>query len=392
MHAMNASLRRLLEPMRPLARLLPERVKRPLRSWLAGTGHPRRACMDDPAYTARMEEERGTFDAQHDVHELPPIFHYWSNTWLRPEQEKFGFANPDEFFVKYLVEAHASRSKRTARFASIGCGNCDTEVRVARRLIEHGIRDFVIDCVDINETMLARGRKFALDAGVVAHIVATPGDFNDWQPRARYDAVIANQSLHHVLNLESLFDAIEGALATGGRLVTADMIGRNGHMRWPEAATIVQEFWQELPQAYRRNVQLRRREPMFLDWDCSIAGFEGIRAQDILPLLLQRFEFEFFFAYGNLIDPFIDRGFGPNFDAHATWDRDFIDRVHARDEVELLAGRITPTHMLAVLRRRPYRGACLHRPRLTPRACVRVPEQDIASPSRTQPFSARADT
>ena len=46
-----------------------------------------------------------------------------------------------------------------------------------------------------------------------------------------YDAVIANQSLHHVTNLEGLFDAIRHSLHPTGVFVTSDMIGRNGHDR-----------------------------------------------------------------------------------------------------------------------------------------------------------------
>jgi SAM-dependent methyltransferase len=163
---------------------------------------------------------------------------------------------------------------------------------------------------------------------------------------------MANQSLHHVSNLEGLFAAIETGLTPKGRFITSDMIGRNGHQRWPEALAIVQEFWKELPSERRYNLQLRRNEQSFLDWDCSIAGFEGIRAQDILPLLIERFGFEFFLGFGNVIDPFIDRSFGHHFNADSTEDQAFIDRVHERDEAEILAGRITPTHMMAVLRRR----------------------------------------
>ena len=86
-----------------------------------------------------------------------------------------------------------------------------------------------------------------------------------------------------------------------------------------------------------------------MNWDCSIQGFEGIRSQDILPLLLSQFHFELFVAYGNVIDPFVDRAFGHNFDATAQWDRDFIDRVHQRDEEAILAGWIKPVHMEAVV-------------------------------------------
>ena len=378
---MTAMPLRLLERLRPLARHLPERMKRPLRRLqraFAGadsihTGPAGTGMDTDERYQARIAEETRIFAEQAEVHDLPPIFHYWSNTWLRPQLEAFGFSNPDQFFANYLAAAHADAlaAGHAPRFASLGCGNCDTEVRVARLLRERGLQSFTIECVDINETMLERGRQLAIEAGVEAHIVPARGDFNRWRPQDRYDAVLANQSLHHVMNLEDLFTAIDAALTPQGRFVTSDMIGRNGHMRWPEALALVHEYWRMLPDDYRRNRQLRRHEPLFENWDCSHEGFEGIRAQDILPLLLERFEFEFFFAYGNLIDPFIDRGFGPNFDAQAAWDRDFIDRLHARDEAELVAGHITPTHMMAVLRGRPYAGPRTHRAGLAPAFCVR---------------------
>ena len=369
----------LLEWLRPAARRLPEPLKRRLRRWL--TEPPERPmAFAGRDYAARIAAETAIFAGQVEVHDLPPIFHYWSNRWLRPQLEAFGFSNPDQFFAKYLEAAHAQATARgrRARFASIGSGNCDTEVRVAALLVGRGLRDFVIDCVDINADMLARGRALAAQAGVAGHIAAAQGDFNDWRPQHAYDAVLANQSLHHVVNLEGLFAAIENALTPDGRFITSDMIGRNGHMRWPEAMRIVHEYWRELPDRYRWNVQLRRHEALHEYWDCSNAGFEGIRAQDILALSIRRFDFEFFFAYGNLIDPFIDRGFGPNFDANSEWDRSFIDRVHARDEAEILAGNITPTHMMAVLRRRPYEGARLCRPGLPPERCVRRADAPLA--------------
>ena len=367
------ALDRLARWLLPVARRLPGPLKRPLQRW-----HPSRASVplpDDTTYQERLARETEIFAGQEEVHDLPAIFHYWSNKFLRPQLEAFGFSHPDEFFANYLAAAHADAraANRRARFASLGCGNCDTEVRVAAILVARGIDDFTIDCVDINEAMLARGRALAAEAGVSAQIAAARGDFNSWRPRARYDAILANQSLHHVVNLEDLFAAIDAALQPQGRFVTSDMIGRNGHMRWPEAMRLVHEYWRELPPGYRWNVQLQRHEELLEYWDCSGEGFEGVRAQDILALLLARFDFELFIGYGNLVDPFIDRGFGPHFDAASEWDRAFIDRVHARDEAELLAGRITPTHMMAVLRRRPYHGPRLHRAGLAAQACVRKP-------------------
>ncbi len=183
---------------------------------------------------------------------------------------------------------------------------------------------------------------------------------------------MANQSLHHVVELERLFDGIERAIGDEGRFIASDIIGRNGHQRWPEAMEIVQEFWQEMPSRYRFNHLLNRQEDTYLDWDCAVSGFEGIRAQDILPLLVERFHFEVFFPFANVIDPFIDRGFGHHFDANAQWDRAFIDRIHARDEAEITSGRIKPCHMMAVLRNREPASVRLVG-NLTPAFCVRVP-------------------
>lgn len=323
-------------------------------------------------YRRKIAAEKAIFDDQIDVHALPRIFDYWSNKYLRPQLEAFGFSHPEAFFAHFLAVAYAESQNRPARFISIGAGNSDAEVRIARMLIDRGISDFTLECLELNETMIERGKALARENGVDSQVLPIAGDFNFWKADGSYDAVIANQSLHHVSNLEGLFAAIKDALSPQGRLITSDMIGRNGHMRWPEAAAIVREFWRELPESYRYNLQLRRQEDDFIDWDCSQEGFEGVRAQDILPLLIENFDFEFFLGFANVIDPFIDRSFGHHFNADSEGDRALIDRIHARDEAEILAGHIKPTHMFAVLRKN-YAGALAHWEHLTPKFCVRPP-------------------
>ncbi len=324
-----------------------------------------------PSYAQRIEQENEIFADQLEVHALPEIFHYWSNRHLLPLAQEFGFQHPEHFLAQQLFASARRTGASHPRFISLGAGNCDAEVRIARSLQELGLANFSLECLDINESMLARGLAAASEAGVGQQIIPLRADFNDWRPQEVYHGIVANQSLHHVLALEHLLDAVHEALAPEAIFAVSDMIGRNGHLRWPEALVLVREFWAELPESYRENLLLRRHEQEFMDWDCSGEGFEGIRAQDILPLLIERFGFEAFFAYGNLIDPFIDRGFGHHFSEQRPWDRDFIDRVHARDEVELRAGRIKPTHMLAALVR--HREApCRYRGNLSPAFCVRA--------------------
>ena len=142
-------------------------------------------------------------------------------------------------------------------------------------------------------------------------------------------------------------------------------------MRWPEALTHVESLWAELPDRYKYNHQLRRLERDFVNWDCSQSGFEGIRAQDILPLLMERFNFELFIGFGNIIDVFVDRSFGHNFDPDRPFDRAFIDRAHGLDQNLLESGAVKPTHMIAVMTKAPAETVTYKH--LTPEFCVRRP-------------------
>lgn len=326
----------------------------------------------EPDYEARIATEIKNFADDQVVHGLPQIFHYWSNKYLLAKIEPFGFRHPDDFYTKHFAaRMTAPGFDGTYKFISIGAGNCDTEVRIAKALLAEGHESFSIECLELNPAMVERGRAYALEQGVSQYVHPVVGDFNLWKPDKPYHAVMANQSLHHVLNLEGLFDSISEAIRDfNGTLVTSDMIGRNGHLRWPEALEIVEEYWQRLAPRYRYDRQLRRQEDAFVNWDCSVEGFEGIRAQDILPLMVDRFHFDLFVPFANIISPFIDRSFGPNFEIDAPEDRALIDEIHERDEREMLAGTITPTQMFAVLSldyTRPSRIV----PGMQPEFCIR---------------------
>jgi len=300
-------------------------------------------------YHWRALSERVRFHRCPAVHALPDIFHYWSNRYLRPKLETFGASHPEAFFLHYMELCRQEGAPGPHRFLSIGAGDCTIEIGLAHALAQSGGPPFVIECLDVNKAILERARRRAQAEGIAAYIVPVATDLNRWRPEGRYDAVLANQSLHHIVGLENLFDGVARSLGPGGRFIVSDMIGRNGHKRWPEALAIVEEFWDALPPTYRVDRQRNIQEGRFPDTDYSTRGFEGIRAQDTLPLLVERFAFDAFVGFANVIDPFVDRSFGPNFSVDREWDRDFIDRVHARDEAALARGEITPTHMLAAM-------------------------------------------
>lgn len=333
-------------------------------------------------YAQRLAQEKHTFDHNLCVHDLPDIFHYWSNKYLRPFLNTFGYDGIEPFFIQESLKTWQRHPEATLRMVSVGSGDCAIETKVAAGLAEAGV-SFILLCLDISDAALARGKQFGADAGVSDRMSFMERDFNLGLPEGTFDVVIANQSLHHVSNLEQLYASIKRQLAPEGCFLVSDMIGRNGHMRWPEARELVDEVWQELPEAYRYNQQLQRQEREFMDWDCSTEGFEGIRAQEVLPLLLDYFEPRVFLAWANIIDVFIDRGFGHNFRHQTEWDLHFIDRVHALDHQALASGRIKPTHLLA--RFQNEAGECRCPAWMTPRQAVREFTEPAPVPAPAPP-------
>jgi 2-polyprenyl-3-methyl-5-hydroxy-6-metoxy-1,4-benzoquinol methylase len=334
---------------------------------------PLRACRNylrGGRYRDRYQSELAHFSDAEQVHGLPPIAKYWADRHLHSILQPFGFTNSIELFRGYIGRVCGERAGEVVQCLSVGAGDSATEINIARWLLENNIQNFAFECIDINAEQLNRGSIAARENGVSEHFSFSTFDVNAWRPRRQFMFVLAVQSLHHVQKLEILFDRIKEALHADGYFMSDDMIGRNGHQRWPEALRLVEELWAELPEKYKYNHQLKKVDKNFVNWDCSTEGFEGIRSQDVLPLLIKNFSFDVFVAFGNIIDPFIDRGFGPNFDPGNEWDRNFIDRVHALDVIELEAGRIKPTHMMVVMRKKPVDRPKIYK-HMTPEFCVR---------------------
>ncbi len=333
---------------------------------------------DLETYKNRIQKEIDIFNDNIDVHNLPNIFHYWSKKYIKPIFEEYGFSSFAEFFAFNILKNYEKFDKTTRNFISIGAGNCNLEVEIVKLLLEKGLTNFKFECVDINEAMLERGRALARHLKIEEYMTFTSLDCNQWVSNKKYTVVIANQSLHHIEKLETLFSEIKSSLVDNGKFIINDMIGRNGHQRWPEALTRVRQFWSQLPDRYKYNHLLGRTEVEYVNWDCSGEGFEGIRAQDILPLLIKNFHFEIFIAYGNIIDIFIDRCFGHNFDVENDQDIKFIDMIHETDEALLQAGAIKPTHLVAVLSKEKCANPIYSRG-LTPENCVREVPSNIFS-------------
>jgi SAM-dependent methyltransferase len=311
-------------------------------------------------YAERVEAQIAQYADTVEIHDLPPMFHIWSDRYIRPAMEEvFGSGRVVDVYRTACLAAR--RAAGPIAILSIGCGDGAVETELAQELIASGITDFCITGADLSPILLARFRDRVGQLGLGARFDIVETDLNSGSVGGPFDMVMAHHSLHHIVELEALFDLVHRTLKDDGVFSTCDMIGRNGHMRWPETKDVVDMFWPLLKPRQRYNAQLRRLDETFTDHDCSNEGFEGIRAQDILPLLLQRFHPAAFVGVGGFVDLMVDRGYGHGFDPEDADDRRLILCMAELNEIMLDAGTVKPTMMLAHFVKHPvperaYRG------------------------------------
>lgn len=322
-------------------------------------------------YTELVSRQIEQYKETEIMHDLPPIFHYWSSKYNIPKFKNIiGTEGLVAFYAGYFEKCLAESDSNF--LISVGSGDSSIEIAVVKELLLRGVKKFNFICLELSPILIEKARINIKAANVEAVIAAEEIDINSWNPKFSFAGVMAHHSLHHILDLELLFGIIKKKLAPNGKFLTCDMVGRNGHMRWPEALVFIRSIWKNLPRKYKFNHQSNKYDDYFDNWDCSTEGFEGIRAQDILPLLVKMFSFETFFSYGNLIDIFIDRGFGPNYDPLKIEDALFIDFVEAANEQLISEGILKPTVIFAVMRNEPVSEPKIYK-NWTPEFCVRDP-------------------
>jgi SAM-dependent methyltransferase len=341
-------------------------------------------------YEARKKKELEHFRKVESRPKMAPIQTYWAQRYLRPKLRAVGIDSIRNFHLDPIAALCKERPAEVIEVVSVGAGNCEQEVLLAANLRARKIENFRVDCLDINAEMLDRGRKNAEERGVIRNLGFVETDISEWDVGdRRYSVCLAYQSLHHFLELETVFTKIRQALAPGGLFVVNDMIGRNGHRRWPEALPYIQEIWSQMPDRYKYHHRQHSVDAEYVDRDWSQKSFEGIRAQDILPLLMHFFYFEVFIAVRNVIDPFISRGYGPNLSVEREDDRAFIERVAELDERLIDEGIVKPTQLLAWLRTEPVANLRCYR-HWTPEHCVRPPDAEYDSARLSPPRRSEA--
>jgi len=169
---------------------------------------------------------------------------------------------------------------------SLGCGSG----RAERAFLKQGICERFTG-IDVAEDAVVEARRHATADGLPLDYECQDLNTIDLGGR-KFDLIVCQTILHHVLELEHLLDAVEQALTANGLFFVHDYVGEtqfqftDARLRWYNLAL------KALPQALRNNLltkrildEVRRPVPGKL-----VSPFEAIRSGDIRELLMSRFD------------------------------------------------------------------------------------------------------
>ena len=105
-------------------------------------------------------------------------------------------------------------------------------------------------------------------------------------PEGKYDVVWTSACLHHLTNLEHLFQEIERSLRPGGLFAINDYVGERRLCYDPERIRLADAIYRQVPARYR-TVGVERVQP---PPEADKSPFEALRSDEILPLARERFD------------------------------------------------------------------------------------------------------
>jgi 2-polyprenyl-3-methyl-5-hydroxy-6-metoxy-1,4-benzoquinol methylase len=235
-----------------------------------------------------------------------------------------------------------SNKPKPIKALSVGCGFGIIE----RILRQRNICEF-IDGLDVADAAIEGAREKAHADGLQG-LTYQVTDLNTVSlPSETYDAVYAHAALHHVFQLEHLFDQIKKTLRPGGFFVVQEYIGPS-QMQFPQHhLELADIFLKSIPERYRRTRRrdiIKQEAPrLSLEMMNSVDPSEGIRASEIVPLVASRFEIRHLRYLGGTLLLLIFNEIAGNFKADDAEIMPFVNALIALDNF-LVDNSVLPSY------------------------------------------------
>jgi SAM-dependent methyltransferase len=240
---------------------------------------------------------------------------------------------------------------RVERLLVLGAGSGWLERALAKK---EGIGS-IVACDFASETVAAAeaaARNEGLDQirYVVCNLEVEP------LPPGPFDAVFANDVLHHITDLEGLYGRIHEVLGPDGKLLFNEYVGPNRFQYSDARMALINRYFRLIPDHLRFNpywgglfLSRWRTDPDKLAADDPT---EAVRSEDVLPLARKFFETEAEYSYGGgLLNPLLYEIVG-NFNEENPYDRRLLEVLCGAEDRLTRSGQIEPDFWIFVGRRR----------------------------------------
>jgi SAM-dependent methyltransferase len=257
--------------------------------------------------------------------------------------------SPDDDWLSMVRARHlACPLERTL---VIGCGGGHLERALARKEAVGRIA-----AVDADADQVARAREQAdrVGLGSISYSLFDPerGEL----PAGPWDAVFAQDVLHHVSRLGELLARIGASLSPRGRFVMAEYVGPARFQYSDERMDLVARYFRLLPDRLRRDPAsgrlLWRRDRMDADRLARETPAEAARGVELLAGVRRMFDVEAEYPGGQgLLHPLLS-GLARNFGVDPAGDERVLEVLCAAEARLFASGRLDSPFAFVVGRRR----------------------------------------
>lgn len=248
-----------------------------------------------------------------------------------------------EFKTSFTQEViDFANTRNNPKILSLGCGYGGIELSIAEKLIA----PFEILGLDLNEEILLQAREVAKEKGLNVHFKSQDINFIKIDKNS-YDLIVAHASLHHILNLEHLFEEIYSGLKADGRLIIQDIIGKTQVLFWKENVDYALDQLKNLPDFLKDGIEISAyREP-----DIQV-GMEGIRQEELEGQILNLFFPIKSFHYGAFMRLFCTHSsLGKLLDPNNARVQNILHDLCVKDLSAIRNGILKPTELLGVYKK-----------------------------------------
>ncbi|MBW7957113.1 MAG: class I SAM-dependent methyltransferase [Deltaproteobacteria bacterium] len=300
---------------------------------------------DNPEYKKLVQEEIAEYSSVEitkdlklgGIHDFGAWHYYWKHVNRRVEK-LLGCSN-----IWPLMEKNANAMERP-RILSLGCGHGGHELGLARRLRT----GYHITALDLNENILKTARETA--AREKLNIKFECADLNYISlPEGGFDFVFSQASLHHIMNLEHLFEQINRALTDDGEFYIADIIGKNRVILWDENLKYLNGLVREIPERFRRDERGRLVKKIS---PSKGEGMEGVRQEELYGILLEHMKAKFVYPHNAFIRFIATHPvLGRNLSEDTAEARGILDYLIGEDDRSVESKALRPTEFLGIFGR-----------------------------------------